>query len=49
MILPGGTFSGYIAVQIPENAAKIYTDEAVRKMFASAIPARRFRSRSSLR
>lgn len=36
MILPGGTFSGYIAVQIPENAAKIYTDEAVRKMFASA-------------
>ena len=36
MILPGGTFSGYIAVQIPENAGKIYTDEAVRKMFASA-------------
>ena len=37
MILPGGTFSGYIAVQIPENAAKIYTDEAVRQMFASAV------------
>ena len=37
MILPGGTFSGYVAVQIPENAGKIYTDEAVRKMFASAI------------
>jgi hypothetical protein len=37
MILPGGTFSGYIAVQVPENAAKIYTEEAVRKMFASAI------------
>ena len=36
MILPGGTFSGYIAVQVPENAGKIYTDEAVRKMFASA-------------
>jgi hypothetical protein len=36
MILPGGTFSGYIAVQIPENVAKIYTDEAVRLMFASA-------------
>jgi hypothetical protein len=36
MILPGGTFSGYIAVQVPENAAKIYTDEAVRRMFASA-------------
>ena len=36
MILPGGAFSGYIAVQVPENAAKIYTDEAVRQMFASA-------------
>src|ERR1700692_4413003 len=30
MILPGGTFSGYVAVQIPENAARIYTDDAVR-------------------
>jgi len=37
MILPGGTFSGYIAVQVPEDAAKIYTDEAVRQMFASAV------------
>jgi hypothetical protein len=36
MILSGGTFSGYVAVQIPENAAKIYTDDAVRKMLASA-------------
>jgi hypothetical protein len=36
MILPGGTFSGYVAVQVPENAGKIYTDEAVRTMFASA-------------
>jgi hypothetical protein len=36
MILPGGTFSGYIAVQVPENASKIYTDEAIRKMFATA-------------
>jgi hypothetical protein len=36
MILPGGTFSGYVAVQIPENASKIYTDDAVRQMFASA-------------
>jgi hypothetical protein len=35
MIVPGGTFSGYVAVQIPENAIKIYTDEAVRQMFAS--------------
>ena len=37
MILPGGTFSGYIAVQVPENASRIYTDEAVRQMFASAV------------
>jgi hypothetical protein len=36
MILPGGTFSGYVAVQVPENASKIYTDDAVRQMFASA-------------
>ena len=36
MILSGGAFSGYIAVQVPENAAKVYTDEAVRRMFASA-------------
>ena len=37
MILPGGTFSGYIAVQVPENASKIYTDDAVRQMIASAV------------
>jgi len=37
MILPGGAFSGYVAVQIPENAGKIYTDDAVRQMFASAV------------
>lgn len=36
MILPGGTFAGYIAVQVPETASKIYTDDAVRQMFASA-------------
>jgi hypothetical protein len=36
MILPGGTFSGYVAVQVPENAGKIYTDDAIRQMFASA-------------
>ena len=36
MMLSGGTFSGYVAVQIPENATKIYTDDAVRQMFASA-------------
>ena len=37
MILPGGTFSGYVAVQVPENASKIYSDDAVRQMFASAV------------
>src|SRR5579859_4670422 len=37
MILSGGTFSGYVAVQVPENASKIYTDEAIRQMFASAV------------
>ena len=37
MILSGGTFSGYVAVQIPENATKIYSDDAVRAMFASAV------------
>ena len=37
MILPGGPFSGYIAVQVPESASKIYTDDAVRQMFASAV------------
>src|SRR4030088_1034850 len=35
MIVSGGAFSGYVAVQVPENASKIYTDEAVRQMFAS--------------
>jgi hypothetical protein len=35
MIVAGPTFSGYVAVQVPENAMKIYTDEAVRQMFAS--------------
>src|SRR5258705_5538124 len=37
MILPGGTFSGYVAVQVPENATRIYSDDAVRQMFASAV------------
>ncbi len=37
MILPGATFSGYVAVQVPQNASKIYTDDAVRQMFASAV------------
>jgi hypothetical protein len=37
MIISGGIFSGYVAAQIPENAARIYTDDAVRQMFASAV------------
>lgn len=37
MIVGAGTFSGYIAVQVPENAQKIYTDDAVRQMFATAV------------
>ena len=37
MILPGPNFSGYVAVQVPENASKIYTDDAVRQMFATAV------------
>jgi hypothetical protein len=37
MIVPGGTFSGYVAVQVPENASKIYTDDAVRQMFSTAV------------
>ncbi len=36
LILPGGAFSGFVAMQIPENASKIYSEEAVRHMFASA-------------
>jgi hypothetical protein len=37
MILSGGTFSGYVAAQVPENATKIYSDDAVRQMFATAV------------
>ena len=37
MILPGPTFSGYVAVQVPENASRIYTDDTIRQMFASAV------------
>jgi hypothetical protein len=37
MILSGGTFSGYVDVQVPENSTKIYSDDAVRRMFASAV------------
>jgi hypothetical protein len=37
MIVPGIAFSGYIAIQVPENAWKVFTDDAVRQMFASAV------------
>jgi hypothetical protein len=37
MILPGDAFSGYVAMQVPENATKIYSDDAVRQMFATAV------------
>ena len=37
MIVPGNGFSGYVAVQVPENATKIYTDDAVRQMFATTV------------
>jgi hypothetical protein len=36
MIMPGTTFAGYVAMQVPEDASRIYTDDAVRKMFATA-------------
>jgi hypothetical protein len=37
MILSGGAFSGYVDVQVPENATRIYSDDAVRQMLASAV------------
>jgi hypothetical protein len=37
MIVSGGSFSGYVAVQIPENATNVFSDDAVREMFASAV------------
>lgn len=37
MMIPGIGFSGYVAVQVPENAWKVYSDDAVRQMFASAV------------
>ncbi len=37
MMLSGGIFTGYVAVEVPENATKIYSEDAVRQMFASAM------------
>ena len=36
MIVSGGAFSGYVAMQVPEDTSKIYTDDAIRQMFATA-------------
>jgi hypothetical protein len=36
LIVPGGgTFSGYVAVQVSEAAGKTYSDDAIRQMFAT--------------
>ena len=37
MIVAGPNFSGYVAMQVPENVEKIYSDDAVRKMFATVV------------
>jgi hypothetical protein len=37
MIVSGGTFSGYVAAQVPESAAKTFSGDAVRQMFASTV------------
>src|SRR3954454_12712712 len=37
MIISGGSFSGYVAAQVPESAAATFPDEAVRQMFASTV------------
>lgn len=37
MIVSGGTFSGYVAAQVPERAANTFSDDAMRQMFASTV------------
>jgi hypothetical protein len=37
MIIPGGSFSGYLAAQVPEGASKSFSDDAMRQMFASVV------------
>lgn len=37
MIISGGSFSGYVAAQVSEGAAKTFSDDAVRQMFASTV------------
>jgi hypothetical protein len=36
LLISGTAFSGYVAVQVPDNAGPAYSDEAVRKMLATA-------------
>lgn len=35
MIVSGGTFSGYLAVQVTKSAEETYSDDKIRQMFAS--------------
>ncbi len=35
LLVAGPAFSGYVAAQVPDNAAAAYSDEAVRKMLAT--------------
>jgi hypothetical protein len=35
MIVSGGSFSGYVAAQVPESATRTFSDDAMRQMFAS--------------
>jgi hypothetical protein len=37
MIVPGGTFSGYVTAQVQASATKTFSDDAVRQMFASTV------------
>ena len=37
MIVPGGLFSGYVAVQVAAASSATYSDEAIRKMLATAV------------
>ena len=36
LLISGPTFAGYVAMQVPDSAGDVYSDEAVRKMLSSA-------------
>jgi hypothetical protein len=36
LLISGSAFSGYVAVQVPDTASSAYSDDAVRKMLATA-------------